>query len=178
MTITKTGLTTLAPPRTPMRGSHGKSSIYHYDDDHIDHDYNYHHNHHNHQNLHILNSHHIHHPQHFQHRQYHTHHDNDCHRCATEVDNDGYVVDNAWGDCLDGCPGTRKYFDDNNIFIVDHDDHDDGHCNDQDYHHCNDQDDNHCNAGDVKVSIMLFQVLSVTTNTFRSRKVSGNYSLV
>ena len=31
-------------------------------------------------------------------------------RCATEVDQDGYVVDNAWGDCLDGCPGTRKHF--------------------------------------------------------------------
>jgi len=32
--------------------------------------------------------------------------------CATEVDNDGYVVDNAWGDCLDGCPGTRVECDD------------------------------------------------------------------
>lgn len=35
--------------------------------------------------------------------------------CATAVDSLGYVVDNAWGDCLDGCPGTRvecdhKYF--------------------------------------------------------------------
>ena len=28
--------------------------------------------------------------------------------CATQVDSDGYVVDNAWGDCLDGCPGTSK----------------------------------------------------------------------
>jgi len=35
--------------------------------------------------------------------------------CATELDREGYVVDNAWGDCLEGCPGTRvecdeKYF--------------------------------------------------------------------
>jgi len=35
--------------------------------------------------------------------------------CATEIDEDGWVVDNAWGDCLEGCPGTRlecdeKYF--------------------------------------------------------------------
>ena len=36
-----------------------------------------------------------------------------CLRCATEVDAHGYVVDNAWGDCLDGCPGTRQYFDHN-----------------------------------------------------------------
>ena len=28
--------------------------------------------------------------------------------CATEVDATGYVVDNAWGDCLDGCPGTSE----------------------------------------------------------------------
>ena len=34
-------------------------------------------------------------------------------RCATEIDAQGYVVDNAWGDCLDGCPGTRQYSDDN-----------------------------------------------------------------
>ena len=26
--------------------------------------------------------------------------------CATEIDEEGYVVDNAWGDCLEGCPGT------------------------------------------------------------------------
>jgi len=32
--------------------------------------------------------------------------------CATEVDESGYVVDNAWGDCLDGCPGTRVECDD------------------------------------------------------------------
>jgi len=32
--------------------------------------------------------------------------------CATEVDPQGYVVDNAWGDCLDGCPGTRVECDD------------------------------------------------------------------
>jgi len=35
--------------------------------------------------------------------------------CATKVDSEGYVVDHQWGDCLDGCPGTRvecneKYF--------------------------------------------------------------------
>jgi len=35
--------------------------------------------------------------------------------CATEIDEEGFVVDNAWADCLDGCPGTRlecdeKYF--------------------------------------------------------------------
>ena len=29
---------------------------------------------------------------------------------ATEVDEEGYVVDNAWGDCLEGCPGSRKQF--------------------------------------------------------------------
>ena len=29
--------------------------------------------------------------------------------CATEVDADGWVVDHAWGDCDEGCPGTRKY---------------------------------------------------------------------
>ena len=28
--------------------------------------------------------------------------------CATEVDDEGYVVDNAWGDCLEGCPGSSK----------------------------------------------------------------------
>ena len=28
--------------------------------------------------------------------------------CATEVDEEGYVVDNAWGDCLEGCPGSSK----------------------------------------------------------------------
>ena len=28
--------------------------------------------------------------------------------CATEVDENGYVVDNAWGDCLEGCPGTSQ----------------------------------------------------------------------
>jgi len=27
--------------------------------------------------------------------------------CATAVDEEGIVVDHAWGDCLDGCPGTR-----------------------------------------------------------------------
>jgi len=32
--------------------------------------------------------------------------------CATEVDDTGYVVDNAWGDCLEGCPGTRVECDD------------------------------------------------------------------
>jgi len=32
--------------------------------------------------------------------------------CATEVDSTGYVVDNAWGDCLEGCPGTRVECDD------------------------------------------------------------------
>jgi len=32
--------------------------------------------------------------------------------CATEVDEEGYVVDNAWGDCLEGCPGTRLECDD------------------------------------------------------------------
>jgi len=26
--------------------------------------------------------------------------------CATSVDNTGYVVDYAWGDCANGCPGT------------------------------------------------------------------------
>ena len=29
-------------------------------------------------------------------------------RCATAVDEEGIVVDHAWGDCLDGCPGTSK----------------------------------------------------------------------
>ena len=29
-------------------------------------------------------------------------------RCATAVDEDGIVVDHAWGDCLDGCPGTSE----------------------------------------------------------------------
>ena len=57
-------------------------------------------------NIPIFYHNHIHHPRHNNCHQY-------CcnHRCATEVDNDGYVVDNAWGDCLDGCPGTRMYFD-------------------------------------------------------------------
>jgi len=32
--------------------------------------------------------------------------------CATEIDEEGYVVDNAWGDCLEGCPGTRLECDD------------------------------------------------------------------
>jgi len=32
--------------------------------------------------------------------------------CATKVDSEGYVVDNAWGDCLEGCPGTRVECDD------------------------------------------------------------------
>jgi len=32
--------------------------------------------------------------------------------CATEVDDEGYVVDNAWGDCLEGCPGSRLECDD------------------------------------------------------------------
>ena len=26
--------------------------------------------------------------------------------CATQVDNDGHVLDFAWGDCGEGCPGT------------------------------------------------------------------------
>lgn len=35
--------------------------------------------------------------------------------CATSVDDDGYVIDFAWGDCSEGCPGTsfecdEKYF--------------------------------------------------------------------
>jgi len=32
--------------------------------------------------------------------------------CATEVDVFGFVVDNSWGDCLEGCPGTRVECDD------------------------------------------------------------------
>jgi len=27
--------------------------------------------------------------------------------CATAIDNEGYVIDYAWGDCDEGCPGTR-----------------------------------------------------------------------
>ena len=30
-------------------------------------------------------------------------------RCATAVDEEGIVVDHAWGDCLEGCPGTRQF---------------------------------------------------------------------
>jgi len=37
--------------------------------------------------------------------------------CATKVDAQGYVVDNAWGDCLDGCPGTRIECDDDYFSI-------------------------------------------------------------
>jgi len=32
--------------------------------------------------------------------------------CATSVDSDNYVVDHQWGDCLEGCPGTRVECDD------------------------------------------------------------------
>ena len=28
--------------------------------------------------------------------------------CATRVDSEGWVVDHAWGDCGEGCPGTAK----------------------------------------------------------------------
>ena len=26
--------------------------------------------------------------------------------CATQLDSEGWVVDHAWGDCDQGCPGT------------------------------------------------------------------------
>jgi len=32
--------------------------------------------------------------------------------CATSVDNTGHVIDYAWGDCAEGCPGTRVECDD------------------------------------------------------------------
>ena len=28
--------------------------------------------------------------------------------CATSLDREGWVVDHAWGDCGQGCPGTRR----------------------------------------------------------------------
>ena len=30
--------------------------------------------------------------------------------CATRVDSQGWVEDHAWGDCDQGCPGTRKKY--------------------------------------------------------------------
>ncbi len=30
--------------------------------------------------------------------------------CATEVDEDGVVVDDRWGDCNEGCPGASEYY--------------------------------------------------------------------
>lgn len=37
--------------------------------------------------------------------------------CATEVDADGWVVDHAWGDCDEGCPGTQFECDDSYFSI-------------------------------------------------------------
>ena len=30
--------------------------------------------------------------------------------CATQLDGEGWVVDHAWGDCDQGCPGTGSKY--------------------------------------------------------------------